>query len=426
MKRQLSLKLFISVSFFVLALLIVITYSFLGVHFFFKGMDNIIASNLENAGHSYTRTHAYEQHKTIHKFHRDYTITYDWQHIPAAIREHCEQPPNEVNVLHKIDNSSWFERPDVIHFVMRLQIDDQPFFISQTITAERASAIVGRNIQESRQTLFMISISILLLMAVFIWFLLKRVAQPVSQLSHWTHQLDSHSLAQDIPDFSYPELNEMANLIQRSLSSVQDSLQREERFLSFASHELRTPISVIRNNLELLNKLKQTSTRLNEPQLTDIINRIDRASLTMKHLSETLLWLSRDFSEPLPKQEVDLEQLVKQSCDEMAYLLNNKSVDLTLSTHSYPLVIEEVPARIILGNLIRNAFQHTTQGKISIQQSKNSVIITNPESSDEHSNSTQDLGFGLGIQLTTKLADKLGWSYQKTYSDSLYRVEIKL
>ena len=181
-------------------------------------------------------------------------------------------------------------------------------------------------------------------------------------------------------------------------------------------------IENIRNNIELLNKLKHTSITLNESKLTQIIKRIDRASLTMKHLSETLLWLSRDITEPLPKQEVDLELLVKQTNSEMVYLLNNKVIDLTLLTQSHPLYLAEIPARIILGNLIRNAFQHTTQGQISIQQSNNTVIIINPTSTEDPN---PDLGFGLGLQLTKQLADKLGWSYKVSHSNNIYRVEVK-
>ncbi|NQY26348.1 MAG: HAMP domain-containing histidine kinase [Piscirickettsiaceae bacterium] len=421
MKRQLSLKLFISISFLILAMVIIVTYSFLSAHFFFRGMDNIIASNLEKAGYSFIHSRTNNTQNTVTHFNH-YTITYDWQQLPNSIRKEFEQPPQRVNVLYKIDTSSWFERPDVIHFIMRLQIDDEDFFIYQSMTKELASEIVVKNIKESMNTLFFISVSILFLIAFFIWLLLKRIAQPVYQLNQWTHQLDSHSLTHDIPDFSYPELNEMARVIQCSLSSVQESLKREERFLSYASHELRTPISIIRNNIELLNKLKHTSITLNESKLTQIIKRIDRASLTMKHLSETLLWLSRDITEPLPKQEVDLELLVKQTNSEMVYLLNNKVIDLTLLTQSHPLYLAEIPARIILGNLIRNAFQHTTQGQISIQQSNNTVIIINPTSTEDPN---PDLGFGLGLQLTKQLADKLGWSYKVSHSNNIYRVEVK-
>ena len=86
--------------------------------------------------------------------------------------------------------------------------------------------------------------------------------------------------------------------------------------------------------------------------------------------------------------------------------------------------LAEIPARIILANLIRNAFQHTNQGEITIQQTGNTVIITNTETHAESEAATQDLGFGLGIQLTAQLAEKLAWDYKKSHDKNTYQVTI--
>ncbi|MEB3733551.1 histidine kinase dimerization/phospho-acceptor domain-containing protein [Halopseudomonas pachastrellae] len=59
----------------------------------------------------------------------------------------------------------------------------------------------------------------------------------------------------------------------------------------FTSHELRTPISVIRANVELLERLRAQS-RIDPAMEQQALDRIDRASLTMQHLTETLLWLA--------------------------------------------------------------------------------------------------------------------------------------
>jgi signal transduction histidine kinase len=145
-------------------------------------------------------------------------------------------------------------------------------------------------------------------------------------------------------------------LIQTSLCSVQQSFEREHRFLRHTSHELRTPISIIRNNIELAHKIKNSSDHDWSTKLVQIIDRIDRASLNMQHLTETLLWLSRDALEPLPEQKIDLDPLIRQLADEMRYLLSSKAVELELSTEHCKVTLPEIAARIVLGNLIRNAF----------------------------------------------------------------------
>ncbi|QBM17966.1 hypothetical protein MARI_20900 [Marinobacter sp. JH2] len=143
--------------------------------------------------------------------------------------------------------------------------------------------------------------------------------------SAWTHSLDNDKLSDPVPDFSYPELNEMAELIRNSLSSVQQAVDRERRFLRHASHELRTPISTIRSNIELHRKLTQKREKFEDEQ--NIVDRIDRASLTMKHLTETLLWLNHEPDMPLQSEATDLPELIRartgtddkaQSADRMA------------------------------------------------------------------------------------------------------------
>lgn len=132
----------------------------------------------------------------------------------------------------------------------------------------------------------------------------------------------------------------MASLIRNSLSSAQQSLEREERFLSYASHELRTPISIVRNNIELLAKLKQKSKIPEEPKFDHIIDRIDRASLTLKNLSETLLWLSRDHHEDLSQQPLALNKITEQLVEESRYLLTDKIISIEVTTQQHSIIIQ--------------------------------------------------------------------------------------
>ncbi|MEB3733550.1 hypothetical protein ULF88_04010 [Halopseudomonas pachastrellae] len=61
---------------------------------------------------------------------------------------------------------------------------------------------------------------------------MRRVARPVGALGDWARGLNEQNLSQPAPDFSYPELNEFASLVRSSLSSVQQSLARERRFVA--------------------------------------------------------------------------------------------------------------------------------------------------------------------------------------------------
>ena len=203
---------------------------------------------------------------------------------------------------------------------------------------------------------------------------------------------------------------------------MQESLDREHRFLHYASHELRTPITIIRNNIELLHKIKEHTDPKRVAQQAKVIERIDRASLNMQYLTETLLWLSRNEMQTLPCKQLELDSLLGEMVDEMKYLLDRKDIELKVEKHSCIVFLPEFPVRIVLGNLIRNAFQHTWEGCITIRQQDNRVVVFNPQSpagADQN-----ELGFGLGLQLTTQLIQKLGWKYIDESTTYTHKVSI--
>jgi signal transduction histidine kinase len=65
--------------------------------------------------------------------------------------------------------------------------------------------------------------------------------------------------------------------------------------------------------------------------------------------------------------------------------------------------------RIIISNLIRNALQHAAEGRVIIEQSGHRVNIEN--NCDSTAFDADDLGFGLGLELTQKLIAQYGWYY---------------
>jgi signal transduction histidine kinase len=309
-----------------------------------------------------------------------------------------------------------------MYFVYRYQKSDENLYVVRHGTKATAPPLIGKNAAKSRHMLLAISVSIAAIMGGVIMLLLRRVSRPVAALGQWARSLSSENLSEPPPDFSYPELNELAELMKNSLSSVQESLDREHNFLRYASHELRTPIAVIRNNIELLHKIKENLNVEKNNRLEKVVDRIDRAGMNMQYLTETLLWLSRTEMEALPGTEFELDRVLAELVEEMQYLLDRKAVDLDIETSTCSVCLPEFPVRIVLGNLIRNAFQHTWEGTITIRQQGNSVVIRNPQTSAD--TDQQDLGFGLGLQLTDQLTRKLGWHYEDTSTPNFHQVSI--
>lgn len=408
MKRPISLKWFVAVVFLGLGGLLVIGYSLLSAQFFKRGMDNMVAAQMERVARDYVSGGTTGPGEIA-----GYRIARRWDDVPAATRTTFGHPPAEADVLRIHDDARWFQPPQFVRFLMRVRAGRETVFVSHTVSPETASALVARNAKANLRLLFGISVASALVLAGVILLVLRRVSRPVAALGAWARDLDARRLREPPPDFAYPELNELAALIRGSLSSVHEALEREHRFLRHTSHELRTPISVIRSNIELMHRLQEQLGGPADPRQAQVIERIDRASQTMKQLTEVLLWLSRVDESPPAARHLRLDELLRQITGELAYLLTDKPVTVALATEPYTVHVPEGPARIVLGNLVRNAFQHTWDGQVHIRQRGDRVLIVNPRPVDgAGGNDGDELGFGLGLQLTARLTSRLGWAYR--------------
>lgn len=391
------------------ALILVLGYSFLVTRYYMSGMDTIIADNLARAATAIADGEGLSGSNTFDA----YTVTRRWQDQPASIVAAAPTPPPTGNRLQKATLQGVEGQPDQLFFYMTADTPEGPFYVSFYILPDKVSDMVARNVRDSLVTLLTIGLGSALAVALVVWGLMRRVAQPVTRLGMWARELNEQSLDDEIPDFGFRDLNDFAEVVRNSLLSVKDGLDREQTFLRQASHELRTPISVIRNNIQLLEKLKsRQSAAQQDPRETAVVKRIDRASLTMKHLTETLLWMGRDAGGPLQQNEVQLDQLVQNSIHDLKYLLDGKNVQLSIWTHPCTCELPETAARIVVGNLIRNAFQHTWEGQVHITQKGRQVEIANYQILATET--AEDLGFGLGLQLTEKLTRRLGWTFDNT------------
>jgi len=210
-----------------------------------------------------------------------------------------------------------------------------------------------------------------------------------------------------MPDFQYNELNRLAMIVKNSLSSVEETLHREHKFLAHASHELRTPIAVVRSNTELMAKLVDKPNSIEKQK--EVLERILRAGVTMTDLCDTLLWLNRGRHNELQLTQVNLGELIKQLCQDLNYLIKDKDVNVEVSLSGGVIELPATMSRIVLSNLIRNAYQHTLRGRVVIEQSGSQVTIMNR---DESCGDTQNqLGFGLGLELTNRIVSHYQWDF---------------
>jgi signal transduction histidine kinase len=423
LKRQISLKLFVGLVFLLTSLLLVGVYSYLSDELFSRGMNSNEILRMEEALQSYLKETPAAARAQL-SFYHGYYISSHWDQMPDTFRrDYAIGPPDRrFMIAHEVgaDETDGFN----LLTVLRHQSDETTYYVARLRRHVPDMPALAADNTDSGPILIAVGVAVAALLAGVLLLLTRWVAKPMKDLETWTRSLGPENLEQTPPDFLYPELNRMAELVRSSLSSVREGLARERKFLRYASHELRTPIAVIRNNIELFPKIDTLAEPQRSNQQRQIMARIDRAGLNMQHLTETLLWLSRDNVENMKLKKIALDALIHHLVDELTYLLKRKDVELKVETAPCLIDLPDIPTQIVLRNLIRNAFQHTEEGQILISQQGPVITVVNPQLKGD--GEQDNLGFGFGLQLISQLSEKLGWHYQVESQLSTYKTTISL
>lgn len=241
------------------------------------------------------------------------------------------------------------------------------------------------------------------LMITVLWLYNRQVNRYTTELANWAEDLTLEKLPEEHPDFRYDELNRIAEQLREAFARIGRLLEREHLFLRNASHELRTPIAVVRANMELLQRMGY------DKKLAGPLERVGRANTTMQQLTETLLWLSRENEAKPRLSRLQPAKLVEELADDLDYLLAGKPVELTkvLDTTEAEFVLPETPLRIVLNNLLRNAYQHTEEGTISLMCKDGFIHVENHDEGLSASNGEDS--FGLGLMLVQQICKRMEW-----------------
>lgn len=421
MKPYISLRRSIGIAVLIMVFLMIGVYSFLIDRFFSMGMNSNNIQLMEETAAAYLKEVPVADRDRLISYH-GYLISPHWQLFPDDFHLAVGPVPprQKFIVAHGIEKKT--TGPSDLYIVYQYKSGNDLYYLGRIRTRSIGFSVPAEDGGDITTILVCVGAAVSILLSGLFFLFSRQVRKPIKALEIWAGNLQPDNLDQPPPDFLYPELNLLADLVRDSLSSVRNSLDREHRFLHFASHELRSPIAVIRNNMELFSKVNKLGEAERTVQIEKLMARIDRASLNMQHLAETLLWLSRKEVEEPAKKEIALDELVCKVVEELKFLLDRKEVDLRIKTEPFSAVLPETSTQIVIHNLIRNAFQHTEKGNIIVSQKRNTVSISNPQSRGDSESS--QLGFGFGLELISELTEKLGWSYSVTSNETVYDVTI--
>lgn len=405
----------------IIALIVVLSYTLVINFYFIHGLDEANFQDLHLESNQFADL--YQKNSKIvppNSIHFQGYI--GWEHLPKWAKENfaafeyvSEMTMDNTRLLTEGKLIPWPEQ--AIFIIAQPLFDGKMFYLLRNINIEQYDALSQMGIKKMLHLTWPIALIFLLVMHFSVQMLLTRTLKPFYQIGDWVDSLTLKNVNELTPDFEFTELNAIANQQQKALLRLSEILDKEQSFLRHASHELRTPIAVVKSNSELLTRILFSD--INEDKKAQSLARISRASLNMQHTTETLLWLSQDSdndqnrNNKLVLVHVDLNEMIKNLVEDNQYLLQSKQVKVSLDLTPVSLDVLETPCRLVLNNLIRNAFQYTAEGNVNIQCLNGTIIVENINQSEgaiDHSGA--DYGYGFGLRLVDKIVKKMDWQYQ--------------
>ncbi len=248
----------------------------------------------------------------------------------------------------------------------------------------------------------------------------RKVIAPVVHLSDQVNRSGPENLPTDFSkDFVGDEVGTLAAALEQSMKRIEEFVKREHRFTRDASHELRTPVTVIKGAVEILrNKPNAVEESVLRP-----LDRIQRQVTNMENIIEALLWLSREEISADRMKTFSVLPLVQNTLEENRQIIAGKSIDINLVAEGNPVLGVPAPLfQIALTNLIQNAVRHTSNGHVSVYVRDDRLTVSDTGIGIKRSDldnitqpyirGTDSNGFGLGLSIVKRLCDRFDWQFE--------------
>ena len=304
------------------------------------------------------------------------------------------------------------------------------FHFFRTITAEK------NFLMELQRLLFLITIAGTLVALLAGYFLSNRILQPIRNLTQTARKIEVERMDKriEVPP-AQDELSELALTFNHMLDRLERGFNQQQRFVSDASHELRTPVTVILGYSDLLARWGRSDAKILEAGITSIRSEAE----DMQDLIEKLLFLARadQKRQVLHKDFVHLDELVDDAVRKMKLVAKEHTVRLAVNE---PGIIYADPAtmRQMMRIFLENAVKYTPEGGVISAgiRTENKYVILEQRNSIDPADAVEDPGrlferfyrsdssrtrkkggYGIGLSAARAIAQANGAEIGAMYTD---------
>ena len=206
---------------------------------------------------------------------------------------------------------------------------------------------------------------------------LKGVFRPLHRLRDWLHCIQP---CKEVPPLDNPtKIREFRQLSDAALDMGNRSYkayEEQKQFIENASHELQTPLAIVRGKVELLAE-SEGMTEQQMEQLDEIYATLGRAV----KLNKSLLLLSRiENGQYTEMEDVSVDEILDELLPDLMDIYEHKQVRLIRKREEQPFIIRcnHSLAQILVSNLVKNSLLHNREeGELQVLTTPTSLVIKN-------------------------------------------------
>ena len=236
----------------------------------------------------------------------------------------------------------------------------------------------------------------------------------------------TNSTVMEFSSTNISEFKKLNNVLTQMSEKILKDYYNQKEFAENASHEIQTPLAVIKSKVELLIQ----DENLSQKQIKTLQEISTSASKISKLNSWLLLLTKIDNNQYQNMQDIQLDVLIKNMIEEFDELIAHKQLSVELSIKNKPAIkMNPQLTEILLTNIINNSIRHNISGGfITICLEQDYLTITNSGEPLQPDIDTRELfnrftkakkqsdSLGLGLAIVKKICD-----YHKLYVEYIYQ-----
>lgn len=353
------------------------------------------------------------------------------------------QPSTNIRKLEKNDNlkDSIFivEKPhDFLHFeeIDRFRCLSKVIYLNK----KPYRFNIETNIEESQETIFFISITTVFLFVLIVGgllFLNRRLSKSVwKPFRNTLDKLKTFNLNKQTKiEFSKTDVSEFDELNQSLTKLIEHNVsvyKTQKEFTENASHELQTPLAILKNKLDILLQNQD----LTEKQY-QIAEEMNRALSRSSRINKNLLLLAKIDNKQFDSETFHLDEVLNQSLEILQEHFEQKNISVNTEISDNVKVNGNIGlTEVLINNLIINAIRHTSiNGSISIKLNNSVFEVSNSGTEKLNSDllfkrfsrfSKDNNGSGLGLAIVKEICKSQNWTINYRFENNNHIFSVKL